>query len=67
MAAQPVPAAEHRADRRSQRGQMESAKLTEHVDVEVTFPAAVVDDGARSSAAIVADDVDVTPEPTSAG
>jgi len=56
-----------RADRRSQRGQMESAKLTEHVDVEVTFPAAVVDDGARSSAAIVADDVDVTPQPTSAG
>ena len=56
-----------RADRRSQRGQMEGAKLTENVDVEVTFPAAVVDDGARSSAAIVADDVDVTPETTSAG
>src|SRR4051794_1097727 len=44
-----------RADRRSQRGQMESAKLTENVEVEVTFPAQVVDDGARPSAAIVAD------------
>jgi YihY family inner membrane protein len=58
-----------RADRRSQRSQMEGAKLTQPVDVELAFPARVADASASASAVIVVpDDDDVaTAQPTSAG